>query len=246
MNQIVPIDYKITEWFSKLFNGNGWGVVLFGVVCLLITIFCSGALGFEREYRGHSAGLRTHVLVAVGSCLIMYISMFGFGGLNATTRDPARLAAQVVTGVGFLGAGTIIQNGSDIKGLTTATTIWSSMAIGLCAGSGNLIICIFATLIMLFVLVSLRRVERVASRHNPMIIIVCSPNQPILKEILQVANRFSINIKETESQLINYQNEQYIRVSIRIAPARESAINEFIDEIKLTSRPLDIKISTEF
>ena len=172
--------------------------------------------------------------------------MFGFGGLNATTRDPARLAAQVVTGVGFLGAGTIIQNGSDIKGLTTATTIWSSMAIGLCAGSGNLTICIFATLIMLFVLVSLRRVERVASKYNPMIIIVCSPNQPILKEVLQVANRFSINIKDTESQLINYQNEQYIRVSIRIAPARESTINEFIDEIKLISHPLDIKISTEF
>ena len=79
-----------------------------------------------------------------------------------------------------------------------------------------------------------------------MIIIVCSPNQPILKEVLQVANRFSINIKDTESQLINYQNEQYIRVSIRIAPARESTINEFIDEIKLTSHPLDIKISTEF
>ena len=66
MTQIVPIDYKITEWFSNLFNGNGWGEVLFGVVCLLITIFCSGALGFEREYRGHSAGLRTHVLVADG------------------------------------------------------------------------------------------------------------------------------------------------------------------------------------
>ena len=122
----------------------------------------------------------------------------------------------------------------------------NSLTIEIGPGSGNLTICIFATLIMLFVLVSLRRVERVASKHNPMIIIVCSPNQPILKEVLQVANRFSINIKDTESQLINYQNEQYIRVSIRIAPARESAINELIDELKLTQRPLDIKISTEF
>lgn len=246
MKPIIPIDYKLTEYFYNLFGGNGWGVVLFGTICLFITILCSGMLGFEREYRGHSAGLRTHVLVAVGSCLIMYLSMFGFGGLHATGRDPARLAAQVVTGVGFLGAGTIIQNGSDVKGLTTATTIWSAMAIGLCAGSGNLTICVIATFLMLFVLISLRRLETFASKRNPMVIIVCNPNQPILKEVLQVANRFAISVKDTESQLINFQGEQCIRVTIRISPTRKSSLTEFIDEIKVQSKPVDIKISTEF
>jgi len=246
MTPITPIDYKLTEYFGNLFGGNGWGVVLFGVICLLLTILCSGLLGFEREYRGHSAGLRTHVLVAVGSCLIMYVSMFGFGGLNATGRDPARLAAQVVTGVGFLGAGTIIQNGSDVKGLTTATTIWSSMAIGLCAGSGNLTICAIATMLMLFVLISLRKFERFASKRNPMVIIVCDPNQPILKEVLQVANRFAINVKDTESQLINFQGQQCIRVIIRISPTKQSSITDFIDEIKVQSKPVDIKVSTDF
>lgn len=246
MTPITPIDYKIIEFFAGLFGGNGFGVVLFGILCIILTIICSGALGLEREYRGHSAGLRTHVLVAVGSCLIMYISMFAFGGLGASGRDPARLAAQVVTGVGFLGAGTIIQNGSDVKGLTTATTIWSAMAIGLCAGSGNLIICFAATVLMLFVLVSLRRLERIASKHNPMVIIVCDPNQPILKEVLQIANRFAISVKDTESQLINFQGKQCIRVTIRISPIKKGTVTEFIEEIKIASKPLDVKISTEY
>lgn len=244
MTPIVPIDYKLTEYFYNHFNG--WGVVLFGTICLLLTIICSGLLGFEREYRGHSAGLRTHVLVAVGSCLIMYISMFGFGGLNASGRDPARLAAQVVTGVGFLGAGTIIQNGSNVKGLTTATTIWGSMALGLCAGSGNITICVIATLFMLFVLVSLRRLERIASKRNPMVTIVCDPNQPILKEVLQIANRFAISVKDTESQLINFDGKQCIRVTIRISPTKKSSVTDFIDEIKSQSKPIDVKISTEY
>ena len=85
---------------------------------LLLSALFAGFIGLERESHGRPAGLRTHILVAVGSCLVMLLSIYGFAGSWAN-RDPARLAAQVISGIGFLGAGTILREGATIKGLTT-------------------------------------------------------------------------------------------------------------------------------
>ena len=99
---------------------------------LFLAIILSGIIGFERELHGRPAGLRTHVLVALGAALVMLISIDGFGG----SGDPARLAAQVVSGIGFLGAGAILRDGGDIKGITTAATLWIVGMIGLACGNG--------------------------------------------------------------------------------------------------------------
>jgi putative Mg2+ transporter-C (MgtC) family protein len=121
-----------------------------------------GLIGLERETSSRAAGLRTNILVCVGSALIMLLSMYGFAEFanEPTVRlDPARLAAQVISGIGFLGAGVIIFNGISVTGLTTAATLWVVAAIGLASGAGFYYPAITATFIVLFSLLILNKVE---------------------------------------------------------------------------------------
>lgn len=106
---------------------------------LLLSLVLGGIIGFEREMNQHAAGFRTNILVCIGSSLIMLLSIYGFNAFvdePNVRMDPARLAAQVVSGIGFLGAGTIIRTGLSVKGLTTAATLWVMAAIGLAVGAG--------------------------------------------------------------------------------------------------------------
>ena len=110
-----------------------------------------GALvGLERERQGKSAGLRTHALVCLGSALITIVSIHGFGPVGPGLRDPARVAAQVVSGIGFLGAGTIMREGLSIRGLTTAASLWTTAGIGLAIGSGMVWPAVGATVLVQF------------------------------------------------------------------------------------------------
>lgn len=122
-----------------------------------------GIIGWERELSNQSAGFRTHILVCVGSALIMLLSMYGFADYAFETNvrmDPARLAAQVISGIGFLGAGTILRNGLSISGLTTAASLWVVAAIGLSVGAGFYLPSIIATSIVFTNLFMLNRVEK--------------------------------------------------------------------------------------
>ncbi len=112
---------------------------------VLLAFLLGGVIGYERESIQRPAGLRTHMLVAAGSAAFTVASVHGFEG-QGTVRDPARIAAQVVTGVGFLGAGTIWRTPSTVRGLTTAASIWLVAAVGLLAGSGLWILAAFTTL----------------------------------------------------------------------------------------------------
>jgi Uncharacterized membrane protein len=242
------LDQQLVSWFNSGFNGATYpwaGNLLLIILSLLCAAFLSGVIGFEREYHGHAAGLRTHLLVAVGSALIMIISIYGFPADYASHRDPARLAAQVVTGIGFLGAGTIVQTGTDVKGLTTATTIWVVMAIGLACGSGNFVIAALATLLAYVCLVMMRKVEKLLARRNPIVMIVMPSDKPVLKEIILIANRYSISIRDTQSELVSYQENSAIRITMRCSFATQSSITAFVDEIRFTLRPLELKVSTE-
>jgi len=119
-------------------------------VRLFLSAILGGLIGLERESHGRPAGLRTHILVCLGSCLVMMISIYGF---RFGKGDPARLAAQVVSGIGFLGAGTILREGASVKGLTTAASLWVVAGIGLAMGGGfyfaGLIVTIFSVLTLL-------------------------------------------------------------------------------------------------
>jgi putative Mg2+ transporter-C (MgtC) family protein len=124
------------------------------------------AVGFEREIHGHPAGLRTHMLVAVGSALFTVLSAYGFGGVTVGADggapiDPTRIAAQIVSGIGFLGAGAILKDGIVIRGLTTAASLWATAAVGMAAGAGEYIISIVGTAV---ILVSLWPINALAER----------------------------------------------------------------------------------
>ena len=131
------------------------------------------AIGFERELRDREAGMRTHLLVALGSCLFTLVSAYGFHeflaeGGNVVRADPSRIAAQIVTGIGFLGAGAIIREGLSVRGLTTAASLWVSAAIGMAAGAGYYEAAVAATALTLFALWPLRLFAfRLVERWRP-------------------------------------------------------------------------------
>ena len=118
------------------------------VLRLVLATFLGAVIGYQRERMGKEAGLRTHMLICTGAALFTIVSIFGFVG-----ADPSRVAAGVVTGIGFLGAGVILhRTGGAVVGLTTAATIWAVAAIGLAAGSGLYIISVVATVLTLVIL----------------------------------------------------------------------------------------------
>lgn len=119
------------------------------ILRLLLAVFLGAVIGFQREKAGKQAGLRTHILICVGAALFTIASIYGFGGGS----DPARIAAGVVVGVGFLGAGVILhREGGIVAGLTTAATIWAAAGIGLAAGAGLYVVSAVATALILGVL----------------------------------------------------------------------------------------------
>ena len=123
------------------------------IIRILAATFLGAIIGLDREYRTKAAGFRTHVLVALGSALFMIISVHGFDDLpkdQMTLRmDPARIAAQVVTGIGFIGAGTIIFQKNVVKGLTTAAGLWVTAAVGMACGVGMYTLAVVSTIIVL-------------------------------------------------------------------------------------------------
>jgi putative Mg2+ transporter-C (MgtC) family protein len=125
----------------------------------VFALVCGGLIGLERERRGKPAGLRTNILICLGSAIYMIVGeLISYGTDQAS--DPSRIAAQVVTGIGFIGAGTIIQSRGTITGLTSAAVTWSVAAVGITIGAGHTLLAVFFTLLILFVLSILARFER--------------------------------------------------------------------------------------
>ena len=142
---------------------------------VLIACFCGAAIGFERSMRFKEAGIRTHMIVCCAAAIMMIVSKYGFADLvdpagknlfGTKEVDPARIAAQVVSGVSFLGAGIIFRNGTSIRGLTTAAGIWATSAIGLAVGAGLYVIGIFSTLIIALVQVIMHKYTLSADSLN--------------------------------------------------------------------------------
>ncbi|HQP91844.1 MAG TPA: MgtC/SapB family protein [Candidatus Omnitrophota bacterium] len=130
------------------------------IVRILVSFILSGLIGLEREIRKHEAGLRTHILVCTGSTLIMLTSLRVFDIYRTLAPvDPTRIAAGVITGIGFLGAGAIIRSPHGVRGLTTASSLWVVAALGLSVGCGFFKVSIFITFLILTVLLFLRKFE---------------------------------------------------------------------------------------
>lgn len=136
---------------------------------LLLAAALGSAIGFERERLLWAAGIRTHMLVCVGACLVMLVSAFGFADVLAAQHvvlDPSRVAAQVVSGIGFLGAGSIIARGEVVRGLTTAASVWTVAAIGLAVGGGLYFAAAVSTAVILAILAGVKPLEEAYRARN--------------------------------------------------------------------------------
>jgi putative Mg2+ transporter-C (MgtC) family protein len=135
-------------------------------VRIALAVVLGGAIGFEREWSGQAAGFRTHILVTLGAALFTLAGAYGLGDFFGEGRpvavDPTRIAAQVVTGIGFLGAGAIIQRGMNARGLTTAAALWVAAAIGVAIGLGYLVGAVVTAVASVIVLAGLKFLERIA------------------------------------------------------------------------------------
>ncbi|NDK09460.1 MgtC/SapB family protein [Candidatus Gracilibacteria bacterium] len=212
------------------------------VIRLMVTLAICIALGIERELKSQPAGLRTHVLIGVGSCLIMIISILVPEIYNSNINDPGRIAAQVVSGVGFLGAGAIMKQGFDTKGLTTAANIWVTAAIGLAVGAGLYTPALFTAGIILANLVIITKVKSryLHPKKYCSIHIIFETKQKSLENIyeqikLEPIKIISKNIKETDSGVtldivsrIDYDTNLFtLKANIeRITKAKKISISE--------------------
>ncbi len=145
---------------------------------LLLACLLGGIIGYEREQTHRPAGFRTHILVCIGSALVMVTSEFIFKQYSGhTNADPARLGAQVISGIGFLGAGTIIREGFNVKGLTTAASLWAVSCVGIAVGIGFYEGAIAATILIYLTLITLKKIEdHIAKKSNYRYIYVKSEN----------------------------------------------------------------------
>jgi putative Mg2+ transporter-C (MgtC) family protein len=140
------------------------------ILRLLIAAVLGSVIGADRERLVWAAGLRTHMLVCVGACLFMIVSAFAFSDILGTRNvilDPSRIAAQVVSGIGFLGAGSILLRGEVVRGLTTAASLWTVAAIGLAVGGGLYVEAVAATIVIMIILAGIKPLEeRFQERHR--------------------------------------------------------------------------------
>ena len=246
---MVTFDQKIAE-MANAWTVNGWpvGNLLMCIAALVLCIILVGVIGIEREWRGRSAGLRTHLLVGVGSTIIMIISIYGFPEIKLSdntilTRDVARLAAQVITGVGFLGAGAIIHRNSGIKGLTTAGTIWAAMAIGIACGSFNFILAIIGTLLIAIVLMAFKKVEVKISQKNPTLVMVVPGDKPSLEKILMVSKEFDCSIHSVSTCLVEGSSPVMVEITFQVLfESGEERLMEYISKLESETQATNIHI----
>ena len=170
------------------------------VLRLLCAMFVGAVIGTERELTHRPAGMRTHMLVALGSCVVMITSQMIFHQYRAfgATPDPARLSAQVITGVGFLGAGTILKEGPSIKGLTTAASVWAVACLGIAVGGGYYALGILGTVGMIVILVLFEWLQEKLMRERYALYLFsvsCSDVVSMLERINQLATECDASLK---------------------------------------------------
>ena len=203
------------------------------MVRLLFAAILSGFIGYEREIHGRLAGFRTHILVGVGSALMMLTSMYIFDIYRGQASvDPGGIAAQVVSGIGFLGAGTIIRFKASVRGLTTAASLWTVAGLGLAVGAGMYIPATFTTILVLGALFFLNRVERVMIRRDwyKTLEIDTKADASQLQEIRALLSEYDVEIKDFDVKKSLSPDGLIIKISVKLLTNEYD--NEIISKIR--------------
>lgn len=214
------------------------------IIRILVGALLGAAVGLERELNDQPAGLRTHIILVVGATLAMVLSvnlghLFARPGLPA---DPARLAAQVISGIGFLGAGAILRFGYNVKGLTTATSLWTMAIVGMAVGAGYYLVGLITTSIMLIVLVFLhifkdRFVKAAATRYLTLEI---DYSKGVVRSIRKIINNLSDSVSSFTIQR-SVKNKR-VRIQAVAKFARDQKLEHLIDTISEVEGVRNIKI----
>ncbi len=188
------------------------------VLRIAVAALCGGLVGFERERKEWAAGLRTHMMVCVGSCLAMMVSTYGFEdvrGVAHVSLDPSRVAAQVVSGIGFIGAGTILFLRNEIiRGLTTAAGLWTVSAVGLAAGGGMYFAALLTTAIVIFILLGLKPIEKLffSRRRHQLIKIKAETGQEMLPAIQQILQEKGMSVSYVSTEKKSRDQVIYLKL----------------------------------
>ena len=211
-----------------------YGLVLYSLIVAIFAILLGGLLGLEREINGHAAGLRTHILITMAGTLV---------GIIGVTMNENRtfLLLGIVIALGFVSAGSIVQTGKDVRGITTSSTLLLTGVLGFFIGVGYVLEAMVLTLIALGVLVMLHQVESKTSKKNPTITILLDSNVKLGDEIIKVAETFGLKIKNISSKISKYHDQDVLKVVITFFKAPKDTIIAFKDELQTAIDPLDIK-----
>ncbi|MBE7120691.1 MgtC/SapB family protein [Bacillus cereus] len=218
-------------------------IIRIGVAGLL-----GAMIGIEREIRSKEAGLKTHFLVAVGSALIMVVSKYAFSDIvfeDHMSLDPSRIAAQVVSGVGFLGAGTIIIQKQAVKGLTTAAGLWATAGIGLAIGAGMYVVGVGATILVLIGLEIVSRIFKLRFLFPQNITVqICMNKHEAVQQILETLQVKGISIITYEVEALQHDTGVVYKVGMQlknISPEEKSA---FIQHMQTLPEVTFIKLKS--
>lgn len=210
---------------------------------LILACLLGGLIGIERERNRHPAGFRTHILVCIGSALVMLSNIFIFEEYkNYANIDPARLGAQVISGIGFLGAGTILKEGVTVKGLTTAASLWSVAGIGLAVGLGFYSGAIFATILVLVTLVIFSRFEsRIYGNRKSTLLKIKSVDRPgQIGRIGTELGKFGLQINDISMEV---SDETSVLIKVNISKAREDVSTEILDHLSKVEGILFVEVN---
>lgn len=191
------------------------------LIKLTLAAVAGGLIGFEREKHGRPAGLRTNLLVSVGACAMMIVSeafyvKYGMLDVDSAVRfDPSRVAAQIVTGIGFLGAGVILKEGVSVRGLTTAASLWVVAGLGMAFGMGYFSLGAITTILVLMSLVFLKRLDPVISKDRYLTLTVTARNRTSLYDELQsLLDERSLVLSDISSHVDLEQDEIFFQLVI--------------------------------
>lgn len=204
-----------------------------------LSMLLGGVIGFERERDNQPAGLRTHIILVLGSCLAMILSI---EIAHRANTDPARLAAQVISGIGFLGAGAILRYGFNVKGLTTATTLWTMAIVGLVLGAGHIWVAVITTALMLIVLSLLNVIEKRFVRINIVrnMVINLHDGKGVIREVRKTVQRLADKVLAFSVQK-SVKNNQ-IRLDVTARFNRGEKLENLVEEISEIEGVRSLKI----
>jgi putative Mg2+ transporter-C (MgtC) family protein len=208
-------------------------------VRLLIAAALGAVIGVEREIHGHPAGMRTHLLVALGSAIFTELSIYGFQATASSPLDPSRIAAQIVSGIGFLGAGAIIKDGASIRGLTTAASLWATAAIGLAAGAGDYVVGITGSVIVVFSLWPLNRVAERLHRADRL-----TMRLNLVVDRLEALAEISVIVARNRLEIVGVQTERLETTKYAVGfELRQRPGSNLVDAIEQTSRVKGVEVA---